>query len=194
MTGVAAARTAPSEAGAADPAAAPAAPAGQPAGRLVGLGPVVDARTRLVVLGSFPGVASLGAAQYYAHSRNHFWPLLSAIWGVDLGTRPYPQRLAAVLERGLGLWDVYAACRREGSLDRAIEAAEFNDFARLRREAPALRAVVHNGGESARARRRLEALGLAVERLPSSSPANASWSFERKLAAWRAAFQRHGLA
>ena len=162
--------------------------------RLVGLGPVADERTRLVVLGSFPGVASLAAAQYYGHPRNHFWPILSALWGVDLRALDYPRRLDELLRRGLGLWDVYAACRREGSLDSAIEAAELNDFAALRRLAPELRAVAHNGGESARAMRRLQALGLAVHRLPSTSPANASWSFERKLAAWRELFAAYDLA
>ncbi len=69
-----------------------------------------------------------------------------------------------------------------------------NDLAKLQRLAPALRAVAHNGGESARAMKRTLALGLEVIRLPSTSPANASWSFERKLAAWRAAFERHGVA
>nr|WP_207184987.1 DNA-deoxyinosine glycosylase [Rubrivivax gelatinosus] len=157
------------------------------------MAPVADARTRLVVLGSFPSVASLAAGQYYAHPRNHFWPILSALWGVDLRALPYPERLDEVRRRGLGIWDVYAACRREGSLDTAIEDAELNDFAALRRLAPQLHAVAHNGGESARAMRRLQALGLATLRLPSTSPANASWSFERKLAAWREVFAAHAL-
>jgi hypoxanthine-DNA glycosylase len=161
---------------------------------LQGLAPVVDARTRLVVLGSFPGVASLQAQQYYGHPRNHFWPILSALWGLDLAALPYPQRLRTMLDRGLGLWDVYASCRREGSLDSAIESAELNDLASLRRLAPGLQAVAHNGGESARHRRHTEALGVAVLRLPSTSPANASWSFERKLAAWRAALSAQGVA
>ncbi len=162
--------------------------------RLVGLPPVVAPHTRLVVLGSFPGVASLAAQQYYGHPRNHFWPLLSALWGVDLAALPYADRLAEMRRRGLGLWDVYAACRREGSLDTAIEDAEYNDFTSLRQQAPGLVAVAHNGGESARAQRHLAALGLAVHRLPSTSPANASWSFERKLAAWREVFAAYDLA
>ena len=162
--------------------------------RLDGLAPVLDANTRLIVLGSFPGVASLQAQQYYGHPRNHFWPILSALWGVDLGATTYPQRLAEARRRGLGLWDVYASCRREGSLDSAIEQARLNDLASLRQRAPGLRAIVHNGGESARAMARSRALGVAVLRLPSTSPANASWSFERKLAAWQAAFEEHGMA
>lgn len=101
--------------------------------------------------------------------------------------------MAQIRRRGAGLWDVYASCRRQGSLDQAIEDAEFNDLASLRRRAPGLRLVVHNGGESARAMRHVAALGYPVLRLPSTSPANASWSFERKLGAWRAAFDQAGL-
>lgn len=160
---------------------------------LKGLAPVVAPQTRLMVLGSFPGVASLKVQQYYAHPRNQFWPILSALWGVDLRAMPYGQRLDVVRERGLGIWDVYASCRREGSLDSAIEVPELNDWTLLRREAPGLQAVAHNGGESARCMRHTLKLGLAVYRLPSTSPANASWSFERKLEAWRGVLSQHGL-
>ena len=159
-----------------------------------GLAPIIARNTRLVVLGSFPGVASLRAQQYYGHPRNHFWPILSALWGVDLVAMTYAQRLAEVRSHGLGVWDVYAACRREGSLDTAIEDPELNDLASLKRRAPQLEAVAHNGGESARAMRHTLALGVAVYRLPSTSPANASWSFERKLAAWREVFEQHRVA
>lgn len=162
--------------------------------RLEGLPPVLARHTRLVILGSFPGVASLQVQRYYAHPRNAFWPLLGAIWGLaDLAQAPYRQRLAEVRRRGLGLWDVYGACRREGSLDSAIEAGEPNDLALLKRRARGLLAVAHNGGESARFMAASAGLGVAVHRLPSSSPANASWSFECKLHAWRAAFAQHGL-
>ena len=155
---------------------------------------MIERSTRLVVLGSFPGAASLAAQQYYGHPRNHFWPILAAIWGVDLVALPYEQRIAHLCARGLGLWDVYAACRREGSLDRAIQAAVPNDLAGLAARLPQLQAIAHNGGESARAMKRTAALSVAVVKLPSTSPANASWSFERKLAAWRAAFTEHALA
>ena len=160
---------------------------------LQGLPPVIARHTRLVLLGSFPGAASLAAGQYYAHPRNQFWPLLSALLAEDLLALPYAQRLQRLRAHGLGLWDVIAECRREGSLDSAIREARYNDLASLRRRAPQLVAVAHNGGESARAMRITAGFGLAVYRLPSSSPANASWSFERKLAAWRAVFQACGL-
>jgi hypoxanthine-DNA glycosylase len=162
--------------------------------RLDGLPPVIGRNTRLVVLGSFPSVASLRARQYYAHPRNHFWPILSALWGVDLGALSYRARIAHVRSRGLGIWDIYASCRRVGSLDASIDDAQPNDLASLRRRAPQLQAVAHNGGESARAMRITRALGVDVHRLPSTSPANASWSFERKLTAWHSVLQRYGLA
>ncbi len=161
--------------------------------RLEGLPPVIGRGARLVILGSFPGEASLRAQQYYGHPRNHFWPLLAVIWGVDLPRMAYRDRLAEVRRRGLGLWDVYESCHREGSLDAAIEAPRMNDLASLRRRAPGLVLVAHNGGESARAAAEVRALGIEAVRLPSSSPANASWSFERKLEAWRAVFAKAGV-
>jgi hypoxanthine-DNA glycosylase len=160
---------------------------------LQGLPPVIAPGTRLVILGSFPGVASLRAKQYYGHPRNHFWSLVGSLWGLDLLAMAYAQRLDVLRQRGLGLWDVYASCRREGSLDQAIREAQFNDLASLPRWAPGLRLVAHNGGESARAMQRVQALGLPVLRLPSSSPANATWSFDAKLAAWKTAFEQAGI-
>jgi hypoxanthine-DNA glycosylase len=161
--------------------------------RLQGLAPVATRRTRVLVLGSFPSEASLAAGQYYAHPRNQFWTILSALWGSELRLMPYAQRLDEVRRRGLGIWDVYASCRREGSLDSAIEQARPNDLAGLVRRLPSLRAIAHNGGESARTMTLTRTLAREVVRLPSTSPANASWSLERKLAAWRALFVQHGL-
>lgn len=168
-------------------------PFGQPP-RLSGLAPIISPDTRLVVLGSFPGVASLTSQQYYAHPRNQFWPVLSVLWGLHgeraLQHRPYGERVTTALAHGLGIWDVYAACQREGSLDSAIEQAELNALHLLRTWAPGLRGIAHNGGESARHMKITQALGLPVVKLPSTSPANASWSFQRKVAAWREAFER----
>jgi hypoxanthine-DNA glycosylase len=165
----------------------------RPVPLLQGLAPVVAPNTRLLVLGSFPSAASLAAGQYYAHPRNHFWTILSALWQIDLRALPYEQRLDAVRRCGLGVWDVYASCRREGSLDSAIEAAQPNDLAGLIATLPQLRAVAHNGGESARSMALTRTLATTVMRLPSSSPANASWSLARKCEAWRLVFVQHGL-
>lgn len=161
--------------------------------RLVGLPPVVGPATRLLVLGSFPGGASLRAQRYYGHPQNQFWKILSTLWAVDLVGLAYEDRIATARERGLGIWDVYGACEREGSLDSAIRHAELNDFAWLRQQCPQLQAIAHNGGESFRHAKHTQALGLPVHQLPSTSPANASWSFERKLGVWRDVFLQYGL-
>src|SRR5574337_436607 len=166
------------------------------AARLRGLPPLVCADTRLLVLGSFPGAASLAARQYYAHPRNQFWPILSAFkdWATtEIYTVSYEKRSKWVLAHGLGVWDVYGACEREGSLDSRIRDPELNDFGALQARCPRLAAMAHNGAESFRHAGVGKALGLPVYRLPSTSPANASWRFEAKLAAWREVFARHGL-
>ena len=177
------------------PANAPAQPL-----RLLGLGPIVASNTRLLVLGSFPGAASLARQQYYAHPQNQFWRVLQAIWPCSprlLYEDSYEKKSDWLLARGLGVWDVYAACEREGSLDAAIRQAQVNDFAALARRCPQLGAIAHNGGESFKqARHVVASLGsasLPVYPLPSTSPANASWSFERKLAAWREVVAACGL-
>ena len=163
---------------------------------LTGLAPLVSSGTRLLILGSFPGAASLAAQQYYGHRQNQFWKILQAIWpscALPTGADSYKIRSEWLLDRKLGLWDVYAACEREGSLDSSIRKPQVNDFSQLRHWCPDLRAIAHNGGESFKHARHTQRLGLPVHKLPSTSPANASWSFERKLAAWREIFQQHGL-
>jgi hypoxanthine-DNA glycosylase len=162
--------------------------------RLRGLPPLVAPGARLLVLGSFPSVASLQAQRYYAHPRNHFWPIVAALLGwPNLDTMDYDKRVRAAQAAGLAVWDVYAGCERDGSLDSAIRDAEPNDLAALVAQLPSLRGIAHNGGESARAMRLTAQLGLPVWRLPSTSPANASWSLERKRQAWQAVFEACGL-
>jgi hypoxanthine-DNA glycosylase len=159
--------------------------------RLQGLAPVLDASTRVLVLGSFPGVASLRARQYYGHPQNQFWKILGALWQLPLLSMTYPERVAALLKHRLGVWDVYSACEREGSLDANIRNAEVNDFDGVLRSCPQLEAIAHNGGESFRHVQHTKKLGVPVYKLPSTSPANASWSFDRKLAAWSEVLLRH---
>ena len=163
---------------------------------LTALPPLVSSSTRLLILGSFPGAASLKAQQYYGHPQNHFWRILGAIWPsnpIEMGVTSYQKRSEWLLNKGLGVWDVYAACEREGSLDSSIRNAVLNDFSSLKQTCPQLAAIAHNGGESFKHSKHTALLGLPVYKLPSTSPANASWSFERKLAAWREVFEKHGL-
>jgi len=152
---------------------------------LNGFPPVLDRATRILILGSFPGKASLAASQYYAHPRNQFWRLLSAILGDDLAALPYRQRLQRLLAHHIGLWDVIDACEREGSLDASIRRAQANDFARLKHDCPQLVRVCFNGKTSGKFAPQFAEAGFDTLVLPSSSPANAQWSFEEKLKTWR---------
>ena len=170
------------------------------AARWQGLPPVASGETVVLVLGSFPGATSLRAQQYYAHPQNHFWKILQALWPQYALPGPYAQRCDWLLARGLGMWDVYESCERDGSLDASIRHAKVNDFARLQGLCPRLAALAHNGAESFRhAPAALASLGapnfpqIAAVRLPSTSPANASWSFARKLAAWAELMAAHRL-
>lgn len=152
---------------------------------LTGLAPVLDSATRILILGSFPGEASLAAQRYYAHPRNQFWPLLSAVLEEDLAGLPYEQRLARLQSHRIGLWDVIAVCEREGSLDASIRRAQANDFAVLKHQCPELMRVCFNGKTSGKFEPQFAAAGFETLVLPSSSPANAQWSFDQKLAIWR---------
>ena len=146
--------------------------------------PVVDADTRLLILGSLPGEASLKAGQYYAHPQNGFWRLIGVVIGhPDLAGQPYAERLTILKAHGIGLWDVIAEAERIGSLDTAIRLPRHADLNGLVAALPRLRAIAFNGGKAAREGARV--LGPEMEQvvrltLPSSSPAMA------RTLAWKA--------
>jgi hypoxanthine-DNA glycosylase len=146
--------------------------------------PVVDGRTRLLVLGSLPGEESLAQARYYAHPRNHFWALISVVVEQDLVPLGYEERLSTLLDASVGLWDVVACAMRQGSLDAAIREPETNKLAELAATLPQLRAVAFNGAKSADiGRKALSSSAIELVALPSSSPAY-TLRFEAKLARW----------
>jgi TDG/mug DNA glycosylase family protein len=157
--------------------------------------PIADSRAQVLVLGSMPGVASLGAGEYYAHPRNAFWPIMGELFGAG-PELPYAARRERLMAAGVAVWDVLRSCRRLGSLDTAIEreSEEANDFAEFFAAHPAVRLVAFNGQKAETAFRRhmtptldevtLERLSFV--RLPSTSPAHAGRSLAVKLEAWRA--------
>ncbi|GAB3625573.1 DNA-deoxyinosine glycosylase [Pandoraea terrae] len=151
--------------------------------------PVADAHTRVLVLGSLPGEASLAQQQYYAHPQNRFWHLIGDVIGVgDLPTQPYDIRLQTLLAHGVGLWDVVAQARRDGSLDSRIREHAGNDLVALIESLPNLAAVAFNGATAARIG--MKALGRHADchpviHLPSSSPAY-TLPYAEKLRAWQA--------
>jgi hypoxanthine-DNA glycosylase len=150
--------------------------------------PVVDESVRLLVLGSLPGERSLAERRYYAHPQNQFWRLMSPVIGRDLAALPYDQRLTALLEAHVGLWDVVASATRPGSADAAMRDIEGHDIGGLAALLPHLHAIAFNGGTALR--HGVKQLGAAASRytvvaLPSSSPLH-TVGFDAKLPAWQA--------
>lgn len=149
--------------------------------------PVVDDKTRLLVLGSLPGELSLARNEYYGNKQNRFWMLMSQVIGLDLVALEYGERLQALLANGVGLWDVVAEAHREGSLDSRIRDHAGNDLLGLIGGLPNLAAIAFNGGTAARLG--IKALGQHASRydivlLPSSSPAY-TLAYAEKLTVWR---------
>lgn len=159
--------------------------------------PIETVAARCLILGSMPGVASLQAAQYYAHPQNRFWPIMGRLLGFDAAQTSYAQRVAYLQDAGIALWDVLQSCERSGSLDSAIrrDSQVINDFPAFFVAHPEIRRVCFNGAHAAQIFKRFvqpllpDGLGLQLVRLPSTSPAHASLSFEDKLVAWQQVLQ-----
>jgi len=151
--------------------------------RLQCLPKIIDDRTRVLILGSFPGARSLEKKQYYAHELNQFWRIL------NLSSYPYPQKKQKLLERGIGLWDVIGSCERKGSSDSNIRAQELNDLKKLFKRYPKIRTVLLNGKKAANLFARSH-LNINFKVLPSTSPANAGMTLEKKRAAWNLAIKK----
>lgn len=153
--------------------------------------PVAHRTARILILGSMPGKESLRMRQYYAHPRNLFWPILGELAGAapDL---PYDRRIGALKRSRIALWDVLKSCAREGSLDSRIDndSRIANDFRSFFLRHPGITHVFFNGAKAEACYRTCvlsdhDFRQLQYQRLPSTSPAHAGMSRERKLAAWR---------
>lgn len=153
--------------------------------------PIGDAKAKTLILGSIPGKESLRAGQYYAHPRNSFWPIL----GVLVGAQPslsYENRVRVLQSAEIALWDVLKSCTRITSLDSDIENDSVvpNDFASFFSTHQKITHVYFNGAKAEQCYQRhvlpvINQLPIVYKRLPSTSPANASISFTKKLTAWK---------
>ncbi|MDD5322074.1 MAG: DNA-deoxyinosine glycosylase [Methylococcales bacterium] len=155
--------------------------------------PIVSENAEVLILGSMPGVASLLGQQYYGHPRNAFWPIMSALFGMDPGLC-YPERKKALMNNGIAVWDVLRSCHRLGSSDSNIKptSIRINDFAGFFAEYKFIRQVFFNGkmAEKVYQQRILPVLNhrffyLEYHCLPSTSPAYASLKLEQKIEAWK---------
>jgi len=157
-----------------------------------GFPPIAGKSARVLILGSMPGEESLRKKQYYAHPRNSFWHIMSRLLNAG-PVADYRARTRLLLENHIALWDVVRFCEREGSLDSSIKngSVSVNDFAAFYTKYRGIKRIFFNGGAAEREylKRVLPSLpaglqGIKYLRLPSTSPAMAGLTTERKLAAW----------
>ena len=158
-----------------------------------GFAPIVSGNASVLILGTMPSEASLRRQQYYGHSRNAFWPIMSALYGfnTELG---YQGRKEMLMENGVAVWDVLQSCNRLGSLDANIKQSTLvtNDFVDFFTEYNLINRVFFNGkmAEKLYQKRILPALNqrfsyLEYRCLPSTRPSYAALKFEQKLEAWK---------
>ncbi len=157
--------------------------------------PIEDSTARVLILGSIPGKESLLAGQYYAHRRNSFWPIMGDL--IDATpTLPYASRIKTLKSNGIALWDVLASCTRDSSLDSDIDetSASPNNFELFLSTHRNITDIFFNGAMAEKyfytlVLHMLEPKLLCYKRLPSTSPANASLSYNQKLNAWKTIIQ-----
>lgn len=153
---------------------------------LIGFAPLIDGKTRFLIIGTMPGEASLAAGEYYAYRYNSFWRIIGSLSGENIDS--YEDKKKALKKLSGGLWDSLRLCERQGSLDSAIRCEVPNDFETLLQEYPAVHRLFFNGSAAFRYFRKYHKqllLKYAYTVLPSTSPANAKMSFSEKLAVWQ---------
>jgi hypoxanthine-DNA glycosylase len=153
-----------------------------------GFKPILGREPRVLVLGTMPSVQSLKTQQYYGHPRNAFWWIMSELCGFDF-TLPYNERVACLLTKNIAVWDVIASCHRPGSLDSKIDQSTVtpNYLPALLKKYSSLKLIVFNGQAAEKLFKKFIGndswQGDKIV-LPSTSPANAVFSKEQKLAQW----------
>jgi double-stranded uracil-DNA glycosylase len=154
-----------------------------------GFSPVLGSEPKVLVLGTMPSVKSLQEAQYYGHPRNAFWWIMSQLLGFDADL-PYEKRLVAAKNSGVAIWDVAHSCHRPGSLDADIDQStlQANEIAQLLNACPSIHLIAFNGQAAAKLFKKFVTVPAYAGRsliLPSTSPANAALSKEKKLEHWQ---------
>ena len=146
--------------------------------------PVYDKNSKILILGSFPSVKSREAQFFYGHPQNRFWKVLSAVLGCECPVTT-EEKKALLLSHNIAVWDVIGSCEITGSSDASIRSVVPNDIAGLVAET-AITSIFANGATSYNMYKRYcrDTVGIEAVKLPSTSPANASYSLERLTAEW----------
>ena len=152
--------------------------------------PFVNSETKILILGTMPGIASLEKQEYYAHKRNHFWKIMYTLLDNLPISEIFEEKIQLLQANNIGLWDVLENCERKGSLDIHIKNQKENDFESLFREFPEITKLIFNGKESHKyfLKKFGQIKGITYYVMPSTSPAN-TMSFDNKLKIWSTGFQ-----
>ena len=147
--------------------------------------PLYDKDSKILVLGSFPSVKSREQLFFYGHPQNRFWKVTAAVFGDDV-PKSIEDKQAFLHKNHIALWDVIASCDIEGSADSTIKNVVPNDLYAIIKNSKVKRIFV-NGKTAEKYYNKYtkDKLGRAAVCLPSTSPANAAWSIERLVGAWR---------
>ncbi|NRT10615.1 DNA-deoxyinosine glycosylase [Flavobacterium sp. 14A] len=151
--------------------------------------PYIDHNTRILILGTMPGVQSLARQEYYAHPRNHFWKIMYTLFNSLPMDDAFSKKINLLQEHAIGLWDVLENCERKGSLDVHIKNQKENDFISLFEQYPQINTIIFNGKESHKYffKKFGQIKGITYYVMPSTSPAN-TMSFDKKFALWSSCF------
>jgi hypoxanthine-DNA glycosylase len=153
--------------------------------RLSGLDPIVDKKTKILILGSFPSKESLKAKQYYANHRNQFWRVMSDVLSIrNLLSAPYREKKHLLFKAKIGLWDVVESCVRKGNSDRNIKKVIVNDFDLFLRKYSNITALFFNGRKAMKIfNKKYADIKIVAHYLPSTSSAYAI-SYKKKKQSW----------
>ena len=147
--------------------------------------PVYNKNSQILILGSFPSVKSREGRFFYHHKQNRFWKVLSTIVN-DVLPETIDEKKDFLLKNHIAVWDVIASCDIEGSSDSSIKNAVPNDFSDILKAAP-IRKIYTNGGTAYKLYHKYceKVTGIKAMKLPSTSPANASYSLDRLISDWK---------
>lgn len=147
--------------------------------------PVFDSESKILILGSFPSVKSRENNFFYGHPQNRFWKVMANVldWEVPMSIE---EKKDMLLKNHVAVWDVIASCSIVGSSDTSIKDVVINDLSKILENSKVTRIYV-NGGKAYELYHRYteKATGIKAVKLPSTSPANAAWSFEKLVEAWK---------
>lgn len=147
--------------------------------------PVYNKNSEILILGSFPSVKSREGQFFYHHKQNRFWKVLSAVVN-DVLPETVDEKKEFLLRNHIAVWDVIASCDIEGSSDSSIKNVVPNDFSNILKAAP-IRQIYTNGGTAYKLYHKYceKITGIKAVKLPSTSPANASYSLDRLIGKWK---------